>query len=330
MCTIFTDFEYPVKKLKRELLFLFQTKALNVMGEILKMNTIHDYHEFLGVKTLHPLVSVIDLSEVPPVRLARKNFGFYTVFSERCQVRGSSLWTQDVRLPGRYFSFYRTRSNRTRDDDNGTRVQVKGWALLFHPDLLLGTSLGRKMKDYSFFSYEANEALHMSDREREIVINCFQEIREELEHAIDKHSRSIITANIEVFLNHCVRFYDRQFITRKDVNKDILTRFEDLLNGYFESDAPVSYGLPSVAFCADKLNLSANYFGDLIKKETGKSAQEYIQFTIIEKVKERFADSSKSVSEIAYEMGFKYPHHLSRLFKKMEGCSPNEYRVALN
>ena len=123
---------------------------------------------------------------------------------------------------------------------------------------------------------------------------------------------------------------DRQFITRKDVNKDILTRFEDLLNGYFESDAPVSYGLPSVAFCADKLNLSANYFGDLIKKETGKSAQEYIQFTIIDKVKERFTDTSKSVSEIAYEMGFKYPHHLSRLFKKMEGCSPNEYRVALN
>ena len=153
---------------------------------------------------------------------------------------------------------------------------MKGWALLFHPDLLLGTSLGRKMKDYSFFSYEANEALHMSGREREIVINCFQEIREELEHAIDKHSRSIITANIEVFLNHCVRFYDRQFITRKDVNKDILTRFEDLLNGYFESDAPVSYGLPSVAFCADKLNLSANYFGDLIKKETGKSAQDPI------------------------------------------------------
>ena len=142
------------------------------------------------------------------------------------------------------------------------------------------------------------------------MIQCFQGIREELEHAIDKHSRSIITANIEVFLNHCVRFYDRQFITRKD--------------------APVSYGLPSVAFCADKLNLSANYFGDLIKKETGKSAQEYIQFTIIDKVKERFTDTSKSVSEIAYEMGFKYPHHLSRLFKKMERCSPNEYRVALN
>ena len=299
------------------------------MGEILKMNTIHDYHEFLGVKTLHPLVSVIDLSEVPPVRLARKNFGFYTVFLK-------DVKCGDLRYGRKMYDYqegtlvFIAPGQIVGDDDNGTRVHVKGWALLFHPDLLLGTSLGRKMKDYSFFSYEANEALHMSDREREIVINCFQEIREELEHAIDKHSRSIITANIEVFLNHCVRFYDRQFITRKDVNKDILTRFEDLLNGYFESDAPVSYGLPSVAFCADKLNLSANYFGDLIKKETGKSAQEYIQFTIIEKVKERFADSSKSVSEIAYEMGFKYPHHLSRLFKKMEGCSPNEYRVALN
>ena len=299
------------------------------MGEILKMNTIHDYHEFLGVKTLHPLVSVIDLSEVPPVRLARKNFGFYTVFLK-------DVKCGDLRYGRKMYDYQEGTlvfigpGQIVGDDDNGTRVQAKGWALLFHPDLLFGTSLGRKMKDYSFFSYEANEALHMSDREREIVINCFQEIREELEHAIDKHSRSIITANIEVFLNHCVRFYDRQFITRKDVNKDILTRFEDLLNGYFESDAPVSYGLPSVAFCADKLNLSANYFGDLIKKETGKSAQEYIQFTIIEKVKERFADSSKSVSEIAYEMGFKYPHHLSRLFKKMEGCSPNEYRVALN
>ena len=278
---------------------------------------------------MHPLVSVIDLSEVPPVRLARKNFGFYTVFLK-------DVKCGDLRYGRKMYDYqegtlvFIAPGQIVGDDDNGTRVQVKGWALLFHSDFLLGTSLGRKLKDYSFFSYEANEALHMSDREREIVINCFQEIREELEHAIDKHSRSIITANIEVFLNHCVRFYDRQFITRKDVNKDILTRFEDLLNGYFESDAPVSYGLPSVAFCADKLNLSANYFGDLIKKETGKSAQEYIQFTIIEKVKERFADSSKSVSEIAYEMGFKYPHHLSRLFKKMEGCSPNEYRVALN
>lgn len=150
MCTIFTDFEYPVKKLKRELLFLFQTKALNVMGEILKMNTIHDYHEFLGVKTLHPLVSVIDLSEVPPVRLARKNFGFYTVFLK-------DVKCGDLRYGRKMYDYqegtlvFIAPGQIVGDDDNGTRVQVKGWALLFHPDLLLGTSLGRKMKDYSFF-----------------------------------------------------------------------------------------------------------------------------------------------------------------------------------
>ena len=127
-----------------------------------------------------------------------------------------------------------------------------------------------------------------------------------------------------------MRFYDRQFVTRKDVNKDILSRFEDLLVNYFDSEAPLTYGLPSVAYCADKLHLSANYFGDLIKKEAGKSAQEYIQLTVINRVKERFADQDKSVSEIAYELGFKYPHHLSRLFKKVVGCSPNEYRAALS
>ena len=187
------------------------------MGTIVKLNTVQEYNMAMGVETLHPLVSVVDFSTLKSLKHGRKNFGFYCVFLKqlKCGELSYGRSTYDYQegtlvfiAPGQIVG----------DDDNGTRIQVKGWALLFHPDLLLGTSLGRKMKDYSFFSYEANEALHMSDREREIVINCFQEIREELEHAIDKHSRSIITANIEVFLNHCVRFYDRQFITRKDVN----------------------------------------------------------------------------------------------------------------
>ena len=201
---------------------------------------------------------------------------------------------------------------------------------MFHPDLLRGTSLGRRMADYSFFSYASNEALHMSEREHQIIINCFREIREELQHAIDKQSKQIITANIEVLLNHCVRFYDRQFVTREIVNKDLLTRFEELLRGYFTSDKPQSIGLPSVAWCADQLHLSANYFGDLVKKETGKSAQEYIQLTIIDRAKELLLNSNRSVSEIAYMLGFKYPHHLSRLFKKVTGVSPNEYRIQTN
>lgn len=162
-----------------------------------------------------------------------------------------------------------------------------------------------------------------------IIINCFHEIKEELQHAIDKHSKQIITANIEVLLNHCVRFYDRQFVTRETVNKDSLTRFEGLLRDYFASDKPQQLGLPSVAWCADQLHLSANYFGDLIKKETGKSAQEYIQLTTIDRAKELLIEGNKSVSEIAYELGFKYPHHLSRLFKKVVGMAPNEYKIAI-
>ena len=212
-------------------------------------------------------------------------------------------------------------------DDDGVTENPQGYALLFHPDLIRGTSLAHKMKDYTFFSYEVNEALHMSERERQTVFNCFNEIEEELRHSIDKHSRSIIVSNIEVLLNHCLRFYDRQFATRAIINSDVLTRFEALLNDYFETDKPLELGLPSVAWCADKLHLSANYFGDLVKKQTGKSAIEYIHLAVIHKVKDYLLGTDKTVSEIAYDTGFQYPHHLSRLFKKIAGCTPNEYRL---
>ena len=257
------------------------------MGTIVKLNTIQEYNMVMGVETLHPLISVVDFSTLKSLKHGRKNFGFYCIFLK----------------------------------------QLKCGELSFHPDLLRGTSLGRKMKDYSFFSYEANEALHMSERERQIILNCFVEIQEELERAIDKHSKDIIASTIELLLNHCQRFYDRQFITRENINKDILVRFENLLSDYFESDQPQTVGLPSVQYVADRLHLSPNYFGDLIKKETGKSAQESIQLFVIEKAKERLYDENKTVSEVAYELGFKYPHHLSRLFKKVVGMTPNEYRA---
>lgn len=198
---------------------------------------------------------------------------------------------------------------------------------MFHPDLLYGTPLARRIKEYGFFSYESNEALHMSERERQIILNCFREIREELEHSIDKHSKQIISANIEVLLNHCVRFYDRQFVTRELVNRSLLENFERLLAAYFDSDKPQTVGLPSVQYCAGELHLSPNYFGDLIKKETGKSAQEYIQLTVVGRAKELLAEGDESVSEIAYRLGFKYPHHLSRMFKNIVGVTPNEYRA---
>jgi AraC family transcriptional activator of pobA len=212
-------------------------------------------------------------------------------------------------------------------ENNGELYQPKGEALVFHPDLLRGTSLGRNMAEYNFFSYEVHEALHLSEAERKIIFDCYAKIRYELQRGIDKHSKTLIVSNIELLLNYCVRFYDRQFITRDNVNKGILQKFEELLNNYFSSDKPKEIGLPAVAYCADQLNLSANYFGDLIKKETGKSPQEYIQLKTMEIAKEKIFDVTKSVSEIAYELGFKYPQHFSRAFKQHVGLSPNEYRM---
>ncbi|MBD9178957.1 MAG: AraC family transcriptional regulator, partial [Odoribacter splanchnicus] len=206
-------------------------------------------------------------------------------------------------------------------------VQPKGWGLLFHPDLLKGTSLGRMMKNYTFFSYESNEALHLSDQERQVVFECLGNIEAELHRGIDKHSKMLITSNIELLLNYCLRFYDRQFITRENVNKDILIRFEELIDDYFQSGKPMNTGLLTVGYCADRLHLSANYFGDLIKKETGRTAQEHIQMKLMDIAKEKVLDPSKTISEISYELGFQYPQHFTRLFKRCVGCTPNEYRT---
>ena len=158
-------------------------------------------------------------------------------------------------------------------------------------------------------------------------MDCFFKIQYELEHAIDNHSKKLIVSNIELFLNYCTRFYERQFITRENIHKGVLERFEDLLNEYFQTDKPHTNGLPSVGYCATELNLSAGYFGDLIKKETGKTAQDYIQSKVIDVAKERIFDHTKSVSQVAYELGFKYPQHFTRLFKQWVGKSPNEYRM---
>ncbi|MCD7901543.1 MAG: helix-turn-helix domain-containing protein [Bacteroides sp.] len=297
------------------------------MNEIMNFDTIHDYNSFLGIETLHPLGSSIDFSEVKKeFHHIRKRYGFYFIFLK--DVKCGDL------IYGRHTYDYQEGTlvfigpgQIAGKDDTGETFHMQGWGLCFHPDLLRGALLGQKMNEYTFFSYESNESLHMSERERQIIVNCFREIKDELSHSVDKHSKSIITANIEVFLNHCLRFYDRQFITRENINKDVLSRFEELLNGYFDSDKPQTIGLPSVQYFADELHLSANYFGDLIKKETGKSAQEYIQIKVIEKAKDRLYNPDKSINEIAYELGFKYPHHFSRMFKKVVGSSPSDYRL---
>jgi AraC family transcriptional activator of pobA len=298
---------------------------LLTMDKIKKLESVAQFNAQRGQETLHPLVSVLNQSKSKPIHPARFVSELYIIFLKELKCAelkyGRNHYDyQDGTLlfiaPGQVFGF----------DENVKTLQPTGWVLLFHPDLIRGTSLGRHINNYNFFSYDVNEALHISERERQIVLECFNKIRYELEHAIDKHSRNLIVSNIELFLNYCVRFYDRQFLTRDHVHKDALARFERLLDDYFQSDKPQTVGLPSVKYCAAELNLSANYFGDLVKKETGKSAQEYIQDKVINVAKEKVLDISKSISEIAYEIGFKYPAHFTRLFKQHVGQSPNEYR----
>lgn len=290
------------------------------------IESVCEYNDLLGVETFHPLVSVIDLSKARPLKHMRHIFRFYAVYLKdvRCgdMIYGRQYYdyqegTLVCLAPGQVIGI----------EDNGETYQPKGWALVFHPDLMRGTTLGQHMREYSFFSYESNEALHLSGRERGMVIDCFQKIAHELEHAIDRHSRRLITINIEVLLDYCLRFYERQFITRSQVNRDVLTRFERLLDDYFVGDHAQREGLPTVKYCAGELCLSPNYFGDMVKKETGKTAQEYIRLRLIDAAKEKVLDPEKTISQVAYELGFQYPQHFTRLFKKTVGCTPNEYRT---
>lgn len=296
------------------------------MDNFRRFETINEYNIFNNNETLHPLVSVVDFSKADARQAHSIYFGFYTIFLKevKCGDLRYGKNTYDYQEGTLVFI---APGQMVVGDSSGAVYQPKGYALVFHSDLIHGTPLGRHIHDYTFFAYQSNEALHLSEREKSLVMDCFAKIKHELEHAIDKHSRMLIVSNIELLLNYCLRFYDRQFITRERANKGILERFERLLTDYFLSDKPQTVGLPSVAYCAGALNLSANYFGDMVKKDTGKSAQEYIQAKLIELAKERIFDPGKSVSEIAYELGFKYPHHFTRFFKQRVGQTPKDYRL---
>ncbi len=295
------------------------------MEKMSRFNTVAEYNAFNNHETLHPLVSVIDFSKADPRRLNRTYFGFYLVLLK-------DVLCGDLRYGKNTYDYQEgtlifLAPGQVLDMEPSVELyQPKGYGVIFHEDLIVGTSLGRLINDFSFFSYNVNEALHISERERQVVMDCFSKISFELEHAVDKHSKKLIASNIELLLNYCDRFYNRQFITRENVNKGILGKFEDQLNSYFSSNKPFKYGLPSVAYFADELHLSANYLGDVMKKETGKSAQEHIQLKLISLAKDLILESEKSVSEIASQLGFKYPQHFNRMFKKATGQTPVEYR----
>lgn len=294
--------------------------------EMIVIDSVDRYNEIFGLETRHPLVNIIDLAKSTtwPTR-AWFRYEVYALYLKNVKCG-------DIKYGRQYYDYQDGTivcfaPGQITDLEMLPNIQPNAHGILFHPDLIRGTALGQEIKKYSFFSYETNEALHISEEERQTVMDCLQKITIELEHSIDKHSRRLICANIGLLLDYCMRFYERQFDTRNGVNKDIIVRFEHLLNEYFEGDAPQKQGLPSVKYFADKVFLSANYFGDMVRKQTGKTVSEYIQDKMIELAKEQLMSSNKTMSQIAYEIGFQYPQHLSRMFKRIVGMTPNQFRL---
>jgi AraC-like DNA-binding protein len=306
------------------------------MSEIFKIKSISQFHNLIGLPAPeHPLISFIDEgTDREKVELDEQFFEFrftaemYAIVYKD-SISGSlgygrnSYDFQEGTLifmgPGQVFS------PPSKEELNAHRA-ANGWTLLFHPDLLNKSTLGESMDSYSFFSYEVNEALHVSQKEQNFIFEVVNKIREEYSQNIDKHSQRLIISNLELLLNYCTRFYDRQFYTRTNFHKDFVSIFESKLKAYFNSDQPSLKGIPSVSYFGEELNLSGSYLSDLLKKETGKSIKEHINELIIRKAKIILLNSTASISEIAFDLGFEYPQSFTRLFKNQMGISPIEYR----
>jgi len=289
------------------------------------LDSIEAYNKLYGLTTYHPLVTVIDLKEARvPVNNVTISYGVYALFLKNgisCSIKyGRRSYDYQE---GTIVSFS---PGQVIDVNMGkTELAPDVVGLMFHPDLIYGTPLADKISSFSFFDYSQMEALHLSEDERNKFLFCLAQIKEEIEHPVDHHSAALISANIQVLLEHLHRFYDRQFITRHKVNSEIVDNFQRQLRAYFESDSRKN-GIPTVAYFAERANLSAGYFGDLIRKETGTGPKDLISLYLISVAKRRLATTGDDVSLIAYELGFDYPAHLTRMFRRITGQSPTEYR----
>lgn len=293
--------------------------------KLIKLDSIDAYNKLFGLETQHPLVSVIDLRKANRiVNNVEMDYGVYALYLKNgvnCTLRyGREPYDYQE---GTIVSFSPGQLIGVEMKDEEISPDVIG--LMFHPDLIYGTPLAGKIRNYGFFEYSQREALHLSLDERNLFIECLDRIKLELSHPVDNHTAEIVTSHIQVLLDYLARFYERQFITRKKVNSEIFVKFEEALKEYYRSGKG-NDGIPSVNYFADKVNFSPGYFGDLIKKETGKTAQEIIALHIIETAKHRLSASDDDVSIVAYDLGFQYPQHFSRMFKRITGETPTQFR----
>lgn len=299
------------------------------MCEIIRIKTINEVHRLFGLeKPSHPLVSVIPIDD----RITNFNYGNARYIFEFYQI--------NLKIG---FSGSLNYGRNSYDFDEGTLLLIKpnqtiqiekqeeingssGWTLLFHPDLIRKSVLGDIIENYSFFNYDFNEALHLSEKERNSITELTLKIQEEYSQNIDKHSQELIVSNIDLLLKYIKRYYDRQFFTRTNLNKDILTEYNRIIKAYYNSEQPILNGILTVNECAKKLNFSVNYFGDLIKSETGQSAKEYIQDYVVDKAKTKLLGTTENISQIAYSLGYEHPQGFNKLFKSKVGINPSQFR----
>jgi AraC-like DNA-binding protein len=299
------------------------------MKPIIHIHTISDLYKLFDLgPSQHPLVAVLDFSKVSE-QVEQNSIistGLYSIMFKNYCKNNFKYGRKTIDFQDGNLICIAPNQAIEMDNEIETRENMLGWGLFFHPDLIRATSLNDKIKDYSFFSYEISEALHLSDKEKNILYECVQKIKAELKENIDVHSQFIIVSTIELLLNYCSRFYGRQLITRSQSNKKTISQIEEVLKHYFSDDLIKEKGLPTVKFLADQVNLSPSYLSDLLKKETGKNAQEHIHFYLIEEAKNGLINTAKTVNEIAYNLGFEYPQYFNKLFKQKTGQTPMEYR----
>jgi len=300
------------------------------------INSISEYHELVSLSApLHPLVSIIRVADTHIKNVAiweQFSINFYVISLKKnvsAKIKYGQQYYDFDKGTMNFFAPKQVHSMSISDIQSLNQECGEGFILLVHPDFLYKHKLQSTIKEYGFFSYSLNEALHLSEQEEKDVEEVFQKIEKEYQH-IDRHTQDIILSQIDLLLNYSNRFYERQFITRKAVNHDLLTDFEQLLNECFDKDAPLQNGIPSVEFLAGKLNLSSNYLSDMLRLLTGQNTQQHIHEKLIDKAKELLTTTNLSVAEIAYQLGFEYPQSFNKLFKKKLNVSPLEFRQSFN
>lgn len=300
-------------------------------GKSLRISSVSQVHEFFGYgKPRHPLVSVLPITD----EMTNFDYGDITYMFDLYQIslklgisgsisygrntydfqEGTMVFTQ----PGQSLKI------ETGEDYAGS----SGWTLIFHPDLLRKSELGKSMEKYSFFAYGVSEALHLSDEEQVTLTEQVRKIEKEYQQNIDRHSQELILSNIKLILDYCRRYYDRQFYTRTNLNQDYVSKFEGLLREYYQSEKPLELGVPTVKYCGTALGMSPHYLSDLLRKETGRSAMDHIHYFLIERAKTQLLSTQDSISQVAYSLGFEYPNHFGKLFKSRTGMSPGQFRKA--